>query len=351
MPLQEQRKDDFVNDEGYWQALLEQGKYAPPFSWVLAQHNQQKNNDPSEKHDSMSEPLPTAASASEPLPDGGWQALQEIYRDNRIVTLPITGANRGGLLTTFYDIQGFVPISHLANFPYFNDSNALQRALEAFIGQQLPLRIVELDPSRERLILSAKAALHSPKENTLWQRIRPGDIVEGPVSAIRSFGAFVDLDGIEGLIHISELSWTRISRPEEVVQIGQPLRVKVLEVDPRRQRIALSLKELLPDPWQEIEKKYHVGQDIFVTITNVLDFGAFAEVENGVEGLIHISELKQDAGTTSPLRVVRPGDRVKARIVQIDSHNHRIALSLRSSLHDAQPGSIMDQRENLGMLQ
>ncbi len=332
MTLQKQRKDDIINDEGYWQALLEQGKYAPPFSQVLAQHQNQANAQQPKKSDATDETTATVQPDTLPVP--GWQALQEIYRDNRVLTLPITGANRGGLLTAFQHIQGFVPISHLANFPYFNDSDALQQALEAFIGQQMSLRIVELDPNRERLILSAKAAVRPPEEDTLWQHLHPGDIVEGPVSAIRSFGAFVDLDGIEGLIHISELSWTRISRPEEAVQIGQTLQVKVLEVDPRRQRVALSLKQLLPDPWQEIEQKYHVGQDITVTITNVLDFGAFAEVENGVEGLIHISELRHGAHTASSRTTVHPGDHVKARIIQIDSHNHRIALSLRPYQED-----------------
>ncbi len=324
---QEQSVKQSRIDESYWQALFEQGKYAPPLSWVIEQHEKQQQREGERKH-SMTVGAPTRNTINEKQTENDWDALDILYNTNEILELPVIGYNRGGLLVKFNNTQGFVPISHLVNFPYFNDQQDLQQALEALVGRIMSLRVVELNPQRNRLILSAKAATRLPEEQEEWRKLRPGDIITGRITALRPFGAFVDIDGIEGLIHISELAWRRIGRPEDVVQVGQEVQVQVMEVDIPRKRIGLSLKRLQPDPWQEIEEKYSEGQEVEVTITNVMDFGAFAEVENGLEGLIHVSEMSAEP-LTSPHNILQAGDRLRARIVQIDGRNHRLGLSLR----------------------
>ena len=203
--------------------------------------------------------------------------------------------------------------------------------LTARIGEVLTLRVIELSEEQNRLILSERAARAQPGERAdILIRLQSGDYVEGIVTNLCDFGAFVDLGGLEGLIHISELSWGRVGHPEELLERGQRVQAFVLEVNRGAGRIALSLKRLHPDPWETVQQRYQIGEMVEGVITNVVDFGAFARIEEGLEGLIHVSELAE-GHFLHPRNVVSEGQLVSARILSIDGHARRLGLSLRAS--------------------
>jgi len=241
----------------------------------------------------------------------------------------VTGWNRGGLLIRWHELQGFVPISQLRQVPLFPTEELRDETLARWVGEELALRVIELDRSRNRLVFSERATLWGPRDGErVLEGIEPGQVIEGSVSNLCDFGAFVDLGGIDGLVHISELSWGRVNHPRQILRIGQEIRAYVLGVDREHKRIALSLKRLKPNPWIEIENKYYVGQVTRATVTNVVDFGVFAQIDEGIEGLIHISELAEEA-VPHPGDVLSVGDTVEVRILRIDSENHRLGLSMR----------------------
>ena len=197
------------------------------------------------------------------------------------------------------------------------------------VGARLRLKIIELDPDQNRFVLSERATSRDEDlRQTFLDRLSPGDICRGVVTNLCSFGAFVDLGGLEGLIHVSELSWGRVEHPKDVLETGQPVEVYVINVDRNRGRVGLSLKRLQPDPWLFVEERYQVGQVVEGVITHVVDFGAFARVEDGLEGLIHVSELA-DRDILNPRSVVNVGDTVKALVINVDSERRRMGLSLR----------------------
>jgi small subunit ribosomal protein S1 len=197
------------------------------------------------------------------------------------------------------------------------------------VGQRLRLRIIELDIPMNRLILSERAAQVEPgKRADVLASLSLGSMCRGVVTNLCDFGAFVDLGGVEGLIHISELSWGRVGHPHDVLNSGQEVEVYVMSIDQERERVALSLKRLQPDPWESVEAKYEIGQLVEGTITNVVDFGAFACIEEGLEGLIHVSELAEGQ-FLHPRNVVKEGDKIAARILNIDGRARRLGLSLR----------------------
>jgi small subunit ribosomal protein S1 len=211
------------------------------------------------------------------------------------------------------------------------DAEERKAELASRIGEKLKLRVIEVDREKGRLILSERQlALGGRSADDVWERICEGDVCRGLVTNLCSFGTFVDLGGVEGLIHISEMSWGRVAHPRDVLRSGDEVEVYVLSVDRERQRIALSLKRLQPDPWSLVEERYKVDQLIEGTITNVVSFGAFARIEEGLEGLIHISELAE-GDFLHPRNVVKEGDRVTVRILDIDSARHRLRLSLRQA--------------------
>ena len=220
------------------------------------------------------------------------------------------------------------PASQLLELPREFNSQARQSELSCRVGDRLCLQVIELDRSRNRLILSERAAAQSPGGTTILDSLKEGDVCRGRVTSLCGFGAFVDIGGVEGLIHISELSWGRVNRPSDVVRPGDEVQVYVMGIEPEQQRVALSLKRLKPDPWTLVDQRYEVGQIIQAEITNVVSFGAFARVDDGLEGLIHISELAE-GNFLHPRNVVREGQQVKAYILNIDSTNHRLGLSLR----------------------
>jgi len=253
-----------------------------------------------------------------------------------ILELEVTGYNRGGLLVTLGGLRGFVPASQLLKPPRQADEEGRMAELASRVGEVLSLKIIELDRDRNRLILSERAAnTEETQAEKLLAEICEGDIRRGRVTNLCSFGAFVDLGGIEGLIHISELSWGRVAHPSDVLKSGEEVEVYVLNVDRERRRIGLSLRRLKPDPWSTVEERYHVGQIVQGVITNVVSFGAFARLEEGLEGLIHISELAE-GNFLHPRNVVKEGDVVTARIIHIDGKKHRLGLSLRQVNNNVQ---------------
>jgi small subunit ribosomal protein S1 len=205
------------------------------------------------------------------------------------------------------------------------------RNLESFLGQKLECKVIELNRSRNNVVLSRRAVLEEERKEErekILTSLEEGQIIKGTVSNLVDFGAFVDLEGIDGLIHISELSWQHVDHPSEVVEVGEEVEVKVLEVDRDRERISLGLKQTRKDPWQEIVEQVNVGEQIQGRVTKLVSFGAFVEVAEGVEGLIHISELAEHHVET-PDEIVRSGDEVDARIIDVDAKRRRLSLSLR----------------------
>lgn len=258
-----------------------------------------------------------------------WQRAETLLASSEVAEVRISGFNRGGLLADFGGLQGFIPASHLTT-PLPGQSQEQRAAgLAARINETLAVRVVEIDRGRCRLILSERQARDNGKESALLASLEPGQVHSGQVTSLCSFGAFVDLGGFEGLIHISELSWGRVGAPSDVVNPGDRVQVLVLETNPDEQKVALSLKRLLPDPWQGVEDRYHPGQAVEAIITNVVNFGAFARLEEGLEGLIHVSELAEGS-FMHPRNVIREGDKVRARVIAVDAAKRRIALTLRS---------------------
>ena len=258
-----------------------------------------------------------------------WQLAQQTMARDQCVDLQICGYNKGGLLVHWHHLQGFVPASQLINFPQFHLEAARLQALKKQLHHTLTLKFVAVDPAQNRLILSERAILFDANErDNLLHHIQCGDIMTGEITNLTNFGAFVDLGGIEGLIHISELTWSRVSHPSQVVSPGQPVEVQVLTVDTEKARIALSLKQLRPDPWAAIETRYQSGQIVQGTVSNVVSYGAFVQLEDELEGLIHISELAEES-FLHPRHVVRKGEKVMARVLLVNGPGKRLALSLR----------------------
>jgi small subunit ribosomal protein S1 len=232
-------------------------------------------------------------------------------------------------LVEWNSLHGFVPASQLAEFPATPNSVVRRNALIGWVGKTLRLRVIELNAEQNRLILSERAArVEAGERADILRRLRPGDVTRGFITNLCDFGAFVDLGGLEGLIHISELSWGRVGHPADMLQRGQEVNVHVLDVDRAAGRIALSLKRLRPDPWATVEQRYRIDDLVTGTITNVVDFGAFACIEEGLEGLIHVSELAE-GHFLHPRNVVSEGQEITARVLTIDSHARRLGLSLR----------------------
>ncbi len=260
-----------------------------------------------------------------------WQWARTLYDADDTVTLKVVGYNRGGLLVEARGLRGFVPVSHLVNLQAAEEQDERNRQLAGFVGRDLCLKVIEYDPERGRLVFSERAALAGPgQREAVLACLEEGRRVRGVVTNLTGFGAFVDLGGIEGLIHVSELSWGRVRHPEDVLACGQETEALVLSVDREQCRVALSLKGLQPDPWVSVADRFEVGQLIDGVVTNVVKFGAFIGIEDGLEGLVHVSELG-DGDFLNPRDVLQEGDRVKARIVHIDPEGRRLALSLRGT--------------------
>lgn len=264
-----------------------------------------------------------------------WAWAKEVYEQDRTIDVPVVGYNRGGLLVALNSLRGFVPASHLIGITAQVPEEERKEILAKRVGETLCLKVIEYDPAKGRVVLSERAAQAGPGRRVeVLERLRPGDLTRGVVTNVTDFGAFIDLGGLEGLVHVSEISWGRVNHPKDVLTVGKEVHVYVLSIDREQARVALSIKRLLPDPWATVNQRYTIGQVVEGTITNVVNFGAFACIEDGLEGLIHVSELG-DGQFMHPRNVVREGERVKARIVSIDGQGRRLGLSLRWPADDS----------------
>jgi small subunit ribosomal protein S1 len=303
-------------DESWWESVLaEEERYGTPVA-------KQK------KPESL-------AKAEAPKQNPDWNEVRDLYHQDRIVELYVTGYNRGGVLVEGDGLYGFVPYSHLVEMAAHPDKQSREEGLESYIGRSLRLKVIECAPEDGRVVFSERAALAEPgKRMDLFKTLEPGQSVRGNVTNITDFGVFIDLGGVEGLIHISELSWGRVSHPGQIVKLGQVIEAQVLEVSPERCRVALSLKRLLPNPWERAKTDFAVGQVVPATVTSIVSYGAFARLDAGIEGLIHASEMPLE-GTKTVRDVLAENQEVRVRILHVDAAHQRMGLSLNLKGADA----------------
>lgn len=274
-----------------------------------------------------------------------WEKAQAFEESGEIWWGQVIGHNRGGLLVKFGQLQGFVPASLLSNWDKQWSPAHSQDKLRAYIGQELPLQVIKVNRAAQRLILSERAGRQQLREQQraeLLVTLQPGQICRGVVRHLTHYGAFVDLGGADGLIHISELAWRRVHHPSEVVQVGDEVDVCVVYLDTDRQRISLSLKQLQPNPWISAQMTYSEGQLVAGTVNQVVSFGAFVTLDTGLDGLVHHSELA-DPPPDDPREFVEPGDRLMMRILKIDAVRQRISLSLKNIDQDAVDDSALTE--------
>ncbi|MCS6883018.1 MAG: S1 RNA-binding domain-containing protein [Oscillochloridaceae bacterium] len=270
-----------------------------------------------------------------------WEYAEQLFKDGGITRCKVIGFNKGGLLVQFNRIRGFVPASQVAQLHGRTAAEERQQALQKMVNQEIPLKVIEVDRERNRLVLSERSATQEwrkAQKHRLLTELQPGDVLTGRVNQLTNFGAFIDLGGADGLAHISELSWQRVNHPREVLQPGQEVKVVVVEIDRERERIGLSIRQLQTNPWETIDQRYALGQLVSGPVTNVTPFGAFVQVEEAVEGLIHASELDADP-QVQPRDVLQPGQIVTAKVISLDRQRQRMGLSLRRvSESESRPG-------------
>lgn len=253
-----------------------------------------------------------------------WQRLQEAYENKEIIEAPVVEHVKGGLVLDV-GLRGFMPASHV-EMGYVSD-------LSTYVGQPLRARIIELDPSKNRVILSHKVVLEEErrrlKEKT-WSELKEGQIRRGVVKGITDFGAFIDLGGVDGLLHVSEMAWGRVIHPSDVLSVGDEIDVYILQLDREKGRISLSRKKVLQDPWETAEEKYPVGSIHYGKVVRLAPFGAFVQLEPGLEGLVHVSQLA-DWHVHDPADVVREGQEVRVKVLRVSKEDRRISLSIKEA--------------------
>ena len=263
-----------------------------------------------------------------------WTRVTELEKSGQVVEGEVVEANRGGLVVDV-GLRGFVPLSQLASVGSLAaaERGAVPDALEAYVGKRLPLKVIEVDQRRDRLILSEKAAaqqLRRRRKEEASSELVEGQVLDGKVASVTTFGVFVDVGVADGLVHRSEITWDKGIEPTTLYHPGDVVRVLVTGVDRERGRISLSIKRLEEDPWARAVRELMVGNELEATVTRVMPYGAFARVPMGVEGLIHVSEIASRRIAT-PAEVVRPGDLVRVRLVAIDPDRRRLSLSMRQA--------------------
>lgn len=303
----ERNDSDLDPDEGWWNSLLsDEDKYseesAPPYSLT---------------------------STDGYMGEIDWETLERIYKDDAIISLTVTSSNRGGVLVQGEMVQGFVPLSHLLDIPANCAEEERRELLTNYIGRRLDLKIIEFVPEEDRVVFSERAAQAGEgKRKAIFSQIQAGDVVSGVVTNITDFGVFVDLGGLEGLVHVSELSWGRVEKPGDILAIGQQVNALVLNVSEQAARIALSIKRLKPNPWETILDRYTPGDIIEAEITSLTKFGAFARLNEGIEGLIHITNMQLPEGVRNIGQFLHAHDIVSVKILHIDPEKKRIGLAL-----------------------
>ncbi len=301
-------------DEGWWAAVLADEPLADP------------------ELDSA-ESLPAARPDSEDCASSwvNWERILQIYQGDEIVDLNVVGYNRGGLLVAGEDIHGFVPASHLIDIPAETGEDEREAYFTQYLDRNISLKVIECEPEKERVVFSERAALAGEGQRRyLLSSLQPGDVVDGMVTNVTDFGAFVDLGGLEGLIHVSELSWGRVQHPADIVKVGDEVKTLVLQVAEDKGRIALSLKRLDPNPWEVLAQKLTPGDFVPATISSIVKYGAFARLEEGVEGLIHISSMNFPNGCTHIDEFLHEGQAVNVCVLHIDPEKRRLGLKLES---------------------
>jgi small subunit ribosomal protein S1 len=322
-PLQKKKYTNVMpeTDEGWWES-------------VLAEEEQYQHAARQQATAKLSPVVDVqvgkkAETEAPPMPHVDWDAARKFYADDSILEIKVTGHNHGGLLVEKADLAGFVPFSHLVDLAGTEHDTDRDRCLDAYVGKTLKVKVIECVPEDGRVVLSERAALTPPGKRTeLFHALHVGSQVVGKVTNITDFGVFVDLGGAEGLIHLSELSWGRVLHPRTIVSVGEEIKVQVLEISVERNRVALSLKRMIPNPWERATVDFPVGRILQAVVTSVLSYGAFARIEAGVEGLIHATEMSL-AENRSPRDVLKDGQNLQVRVLHVDPAHQRLGLSLR----------------------
>ena len=272
-------------------------------------------------------------SLADALQESDWLRATELLESGDVVDCPVVDVNRGGVLVLFGRLTGFVPASSLYPPLHIRKEEDRVERFRQLIGQTLTLKVVEVNRRRHRLILSqreARAVLQQRRLETLMTTLHIGEHVRGRVHTLTEFGAFIDLGGADGLVHISEITWKPIRSPREVLRVGDEVEAVVIRLNKEKKQIALSMKQLEPNPWDGVGERYRPGDVVQATITNVRPFGAFARLEEGIDGLIHISQLSNEQ-IQSPKEVVHVGDVVNVRVLEVNESRQRISLSLKQA--------------------
>lgn len=305
-------------DESWWESVLaEEQRYAASGHHVVA---------------SKSKEAPQAGTVNAPPIEPvriNWEQVKDLYSRDRIIDMKVTGHNRGGLLVEGDGLSGFIPFSHLIELAGKEHEADRELSLETYVGKTLNVKVIECVPEDGRVVFSERAALSEPGSRAeLFHSLEIGNQVTGTVTNITDFGVFVDIGGVEGLIHISELSWGRVSHPNQIVSLGSEIKVQVLDISAERCRVALSLKRLTRNPWEHANTEFGEGHIVPAVVTSVLSYGAFARLDAGVEGLIHASEMPLDS-TQTPRDILSEEQSVQVRILHLDADRQRLGLSMR----------------------
>lgn len=261
-----------------------------------------------------------------------WDRFEKSYKSGEIIEVIVSEANKGGLLLDVDGIKGFIPVSQLApvHYPRVDGADAGQilSRLKKLVGKKFNVKVINIDRSTGKMILSEKAAIESDSHATL-KKLNVGDVVTGKVSGVVKFGIFVTFDGLEGLVHISEIAWGHVSDPHQYAKVGDAVNVQIIGIE--KDKLSLSIKRLIPDPWEEIAKKYPIGGKVKGTVNRFSQFGAFVQLQDDINGLIHLSEIS-DQKVDDPKNFLSIGDEVDAIVINIDRDEHRIGLSLKDSV-------------------
>lgn len=275
-----------------------------------------------------------------------WDELEDSLKNKIKFNVVVNEIVKGGAVANIKGVRAFIPASHIS-YSYVENLNK-------FVGKELLVKVIELDREKRKVILSRKEVEKEEveaKKGQLWASLKKGEKRKGTVSRLTKFGAFVDLGGVDGLIHLSELSWKRVNHPSEVVSVGDAVEVYVLDFDEGKGRISLGLKDVESNPWNEVENKYKIYNIVEGTVVKVLNFGAFVELEPGVEGLVHVSQISEER-ISSPADVLNVGDKVKVKIIDINEKNNKISLSIKEAIEKPSEdfSKYNDEEKGMGTL-
>jgi small subunit ribosomal protein S1 len=275
-------------------------------------------------------------SASQAQQTEDWKNAEDLLTNDGVWEGVIADANRGGLIVPFGNLRGFVPASHVLDLPRGLSEDERKLRMSRMVGQPIALKVIEVNRKRRRLVFSQRDASRGSRDQNkerLLDQLKEGETRRGVVSGLRDFGAFVDLGGADGLIHISELAWHRVNHPKEVLKVGDEIDVYILRLDAEGKRIGLSLKRLQENPWSTVEQHYHIGQVVEGTISRVAQFGAFVSLDPGIEALLHTSQIAEPP-PEDPTLVVHEGQRLVMRVISIEADKQRLGLSLKDVTED-----------------